>query len=250
MNQICVSEDVTDRDGIGIKQTQHVEVVRIEDTVPTHAGSSMTGEFPGTKPSLRVPLQATESFHLRAAEGWIGVGDYAAAIERLKKISPEWWTHPSVLKVRWQICVNAKNWEAALDVAYTLVRLDPKESLGWSNLSYALHELKRTAEARDNLLRVVETFSDNAAMRYNLACYESQLGRTEEAKRWLVEAFKLGDKRRMTQMALTDSDLEPLQEWITHVATSSHLVLNNQRSYPPRPVPQCGETVIPSSQAA
>src|SRR5579862_676609 len=247
MNQICGSEDVMDRDGIGIKQTQHVEVVRIEDTVPTHAGSSMKGEFSGTKPSLRVPLQATESFHLRAAEGWIGVGDYAAAIERLKKISPEWWTHPSVLKVRWQICVNAKNWEAALDVAYTLVRLDPKESLGWSNLSYALHELKRTAEARDNLLRVVETFSDNAAMRYNLACYESQLGRTEEAKRWLVEAFKLGDKRRMTQMALTDSDLEPLQEWITLVATSSHLVLNNQRSYPPRPVPQCGETVIPSS---
>ena len=250
MNQICVSEDVMDRDGIGIKQTQHVEVVRIEDAVPTHAGSSMTGEFPGTKPSLSVPLQATDSFHLRAAEGWIGLGDYAAAIKQLKKISPEWWTHPWVLKVRWQICVNAKNWKAALDVAYTLVRLDPKESLGWSNLSYALHELKRTAEARDNLLRVVETFSDNAAMRYNLACYESQLGRTEEAKRWLVETFKLGGKKRMTQMALTDSDLEPLREWITLVATSSRLVLNNQRSYPPRLVPPCGGTFIPSSQAA
>jgi hypothetical protein len=250
MNQIYGSEDVTDRDGIGIKQTQHIEVVRIEDAVPTHAGSSMTGEFSGTKPSLRVPLQATESFHLRAAEGWIGLGDYAAAIEQLKKISPEWWTHPSVLKVRWQICVNAKNWKAALDVAYTLVRLDPKESLGWSNLSYALHELKRTAEARDNLLRVVETFSDNAAMRYNLACYESQLGRTEEAKRWLGETFKLGSKNRMTQMALTDSDLEPLREWITLVATSSRLVLNNQRSYPPCLVPPCGETFISSNQAA
>jgi predicted Zn-dependent protease len=233
-----------------VKQMQHVEVVLMEDAAPTHAGSSMTGEPPETKPTLCFPLQETDSFHLRVAVGWIGLGDHAAASEQLMKISPEQRTHPAVLKVRWQVCVNVKNWEAALDVAYTLVRLDPKESLGWSNLSYALHELKRTAEARDNLLRVVETFSDNAAMRYNLACYESQLGRTEEAKRWLVETFKLGDKRRMTQMALTDSDLKPLQEWITLVATSSRLVLNNQRSYPPRPVPPCGETVIPSSQAA
>ncbi len=65
-----------------------------------------------------------------------------------------------------------------------------------------------------------------------------------------AEAFKLGGKTRMTQMALTDSDLEPLREWITLVATSSRLVLNNQRGYSPRLVRQCGETVLPSSQAA
>jgi predicted Zn-dependent protease len=174
----------------------------------------MTGDHPETKPTLYVPLQGTDSFHLRVAEDWIGLGDYAAASEQLMKISPGRRTQPPALKVRWQICVNAKNWEAALDVASTLVLLDPKESLFWSHLSFALHELKRTAEARDSLLRVVDTFSDNAAMRYNLACYESRLGRMEEAKRWLVEAFKLGGKRPMTQMALTDSDLAPLQEWI------------------------------------
>jgi hypothetical protein len=213
-----------------IKQTQHVEVVLMEDAARTQGGSSMTGEPPGTKPILSVPLQGTDSFHLRVAEGWIGLGDYAAASEQLKNISPELWTHPAVQKVRWQICVNAKNWEAALDVASTLVLLDPKESLGWTHLSYALHELKRTAEARDNLLHVVDTFSDNATMRYNLACYESQLGRMEEAKGWLVEAFKLGGKRQLKQMALTDSDLEPLREWIPLASTLSRWELNNQRS--------------------
>ena len=233
-----------------IKQTQHVEVVLMEDDVRTHAGSPMTGEPPETKPTLCVPLQGNDSFHLRVAEGWIGLGDYAAASVQLMKISPEQRTNPAALKVRWQVCVNVKNWEAALDVASTLVLLEPKESLGWSHLSYALHESKRTTEARDNLLRVVDTFSDNAAMRYNLACYESQLGRMEEAKSWLVEAFKLGGKRRMMEMALTDSDLEPLREWITLVATSSRLVLNNQRSYSPGPAPKYGETVIPSRQAA
>ena len=32
-------------------------------------------------------------------------------------------------------------------------------------------------KVRDNLLPVVERFPDNATMRYNLACYECQLGR-------------------------------------------------------------------------
>jgi hypothetical protein len=97
-----------------------------------------------------------------------------------------------------------------------------------STLRYpTLHELKRTAEARDNLLRVVETFPDNATMRYNLACYESQLGRIKEAKGWLLEASKLGDKRRMKQLALTDSDLEPLQELIASACSRKELI--NQR---------------------
>jgi predicted Zn-dependent protease len=212
-----------------IKQEQRIDVLLMEDTTQTQAGSSMTGE--PTKPTLSVPLQGTDRFHLRVAEGWMGLGDYAAASEQLEKISLDQRTDPAVLKVRWQISINAKDWEAALDVATALVRVNPMESLGWTHRSYALHELKRTAEARDNLLCAVETFTDNATMRYNLACYESHLGRVEEAKGWLVEAFKLGDKRRMKQMALADSDLEPLKEWIPLVSTLSCRELNNQRRW-------------------
>ena len=61
----------------------------------------------------------------------------------------------------------------------------PESALGWVHRYYAFHELKRTAEARDNLLRVVDKFPEDPIMRYNLACYECQLGNLERAKQWL-----------------------------------------------------------------
>jgi hypothetical protein len=51
-------------------------------------------------------------------------------------------------------------------------------------------------------------------MRYNLACYECQLGRLEQAKGWLEKAFALGDAREMKLAALDDPDLEPLWKTI------------------------------------
>jgi hypothetical protein len=61
-----------------------------------------------------------------------------------------------------------------------------------------------------NLLRVVESFSANATMRYNLACYECQLGNLERAKDWLEKALKLGDTKAIKLAALEDPDLQPL----------------------------------------
>ncbi len=85
------------------------------------------------------------------------------------------------------------------------------------NHSFALHELKRTAEARDNLLRVVETFPFSATLRYSLACYECLLGRLKQAKQWLEQAFDRGDAKKMKRAALDDPDLEPLWKEIGNV---------------------------------
>jgi len=148
--------------------------------------------------------------HLQAAEGWLELGDHIEASEELEKITTQSRTHPDVLEVRWQIYAAAKEWEAALDIAAALIELDPDGPLGWVHRSYALHELKRTSEARDNLLRVVEAFSVNPTMRYNLACYECQLGRLDQAKHWLEKAFELGEVRKMKLTAVQDADLEPL----------------------------------------
>ena len=54
-------------------------------------------------------------------------------------------------------------------------------------------------------------------MHYNLACYECQLGRLAEAKRWLVAAFELGNPRQTKLMALDDPDLRPLWDHIGDV---------------------------------
>lgn len=156
------------------------------------------------------PIEPPDSLHLLAAQGWLELGNHLEANEELEKITPCRRARPEVLEVRWQIYAAAKKWDATLDIAAALIRIDPEHPLGWVHRSYALHELKRTTEARDNLLRVVDNFPISATMHYNLACYECQLGRLEQAKHWLEKAFKMGNARRMKRAALEDPDLEPL----------------------------------------
>lgn len=105
----------------------------------------------------------------------------------------------------------------ALGGAVALIQLDPEDPLGWFHRSSALHELKRTAEARDDLLHVVDKFPISATMRYSLACYERQLGRLDQAENWLGEAFELGDPQTIKFMALEDPNLEPLWKKIGEI---------------------------------
>ena len=160
----------------------------------------------------RPPFNPPDSLHFQAAQGWLELGNHVEANEELENISACKRAHPAVLELRWQVYAAAKKWEAALDIAAALIKLDPEEPLGWVHKSYALHELKRTAEARDNLLRIVDNFPISATMRYNLACYECQLGNLKQAREWLKQAFNLGDAKQMKLAALDDPDLEPLWE--------------------------------------
>ena len=156
------------------------------------------------------PLPLKDQRHVEAAQGWFELGNQQEAYAELEQISPEHRAHPAALEVRWHLFAKANNWAAALEIASTLVQLVPEEPFGWFHRSYCLHELKRTEEARDNLLRVIDKFPGEAIMRYNLACYECQLGRLEQAKHWLHKAFELGDPEKFKAMALEDPDLEPL----------------------------------------
>ena len=118
-------------------------------------------------------LEPPDSLHLQAAQGWLELGNHLEADAELERITPQLRAHPMVLTVRWEIYAVAKKWEAALDIAAALIQLDPDDPLGWIHRSYALHELKRTTEARDNLLRVADNFPISATVRYNLACYNA-----------------------------------------------------------------------------
>ena len=158
------------------------------------------------------PLEPHDQHHLNAAQGWIELGNQQEADLELEQIAPELHDHPGVLEVRWHIYAKAKKWDRALEMASSLIELVPDISLGWRHRSYCLHELKRTEGARDNLVRVVENFADDPILPYNLACYECQLGRLEQAKVWLEKACKLGGRKQIKLMALQDPDLEPLWE--------------------------------------
>src|SRR6266853_3478079 len=163
------------------------------------------------------PLQPPDIFHLQAAQGWFELGSHEEANEELEQIPPQNRAHPAVLEVRWAIYAAAKKWEAALDIASALIQLVPENSFGWVNRSFALHELNRTAEARDNLLPVLDKFPDEPILRYNLACYECRLGRLEQAKDWLEKAFRMGNANQMKLAALKDPDLEPLWKEIGNI---------------------------------
>ena len=155
-------------------------------------------------------LPQTDQHHLRTAEGWLGLGDWQSANDELEEITPQLRAHPGVLQVRWQVYAAARHWALAVEVAGALTRLLPGEAEGWVHRSYALHELKRTTEARDALLPVLDRFPDDATMRYNLACYECQLGNLPAARDWLERAFALDGGSQLKRQSLDDPDLEPL----------------------------------------
>lgn len=122
---------------------------------------------------------------------------------------PQLRVHPDALEIRWQIYAKEKKWEACVDIAATIVKFAPEKQSGWIQRSFALHELKRTEEAFDNLLPVAERFSDVWTIPYNLACYCSQLQRLDEAQKWFKKAMAI-DEKTVKQAAVDDPDLLPL----------------------------------------
>ncbi|MDB6063943.1 MAG: hypothetical protein JWR26_151 [Pedosphaera sp.] len=154
------------------------------------------------------PLEPPDSHHLTAAEGWLELGNALEATAELERIAPKLRDHPEVLEVRWGIAAKAKDWQACIELASELVKKAPKNPSGWIHRSYALHELKRTIQALDELLPAVVKFPKEWVIPYNLACYCTRLGRLEEARGWLEKAFKLGNRKQLRDMALADPDLE------------------------------------------
>ena len=159
-------------------------------------------------------LEPHDVMHLNAAEGWLGLGNHVEANEELEKITPTMRSHPDVLAVRYGIYAKANRWDACVHIAAAIVKLAPESTFGWIQRSFALHVLKRTKEALENLLPAVDLFPKEIVIRYNLACYECVLGNMGRAKLRLSEAFSLAQKQecfdKWRLAALDDKDLEPL----------------------------------------
>jgi tetratricopeptide (TPR) repeat protein len=159
-------------------------------------------------------LTPPDSHHLRAAEGWLGLGNSEEAAQELAKLASPLLSHPQVLGVTYQLYENTRQWERAAETAELLCQIVPEAPLGWIHLAYALHELKRTREAYNVLLPVVNRFPDAYVIRYNLACYCCQLGELEESRVWLQQAIAVVGSDTIKAMAADDPDLQLLKEEI------------------------------------
>jgi tetratricopeptide (TPR) repeat protein len=146
---------------------------------------------------------------LRAAQGWIELGDHLEADKELDEITPQLRAHPDVLEVRWHVYAHAEKWDACLDIAAAIIKLAPERSSGWIHRSFALHELKRTQEAFDQLLPAVNKFRKVWTIPYNLSCYCCQLGRMDDCRAWFKKVMAI-NKNVVQQAAMDDPDLKPL----------------------------------------
>jgi tetratricopeptide (TPR) repeat protein len=156
------------------------------------------------------PLRPMDAFHLRAAEGWIELGNPGEALEELDKISLEGGRSAEVQNRRWDICVVATKWEDALVAANALIFWAAENPLGSLQRAIALHKLGRTESARDCLLGAQREFPGNSRIQYDLAVYQCRLGKLLEALSCLQKAFIRGNAKEMTLAALDDPDLQPL----------------------------------------
>lgn len=154
-------------------------------------------------------LPHPNNLHLLASQGWLELGNVVEALNELKGIQPGFKKNPEVLKMHWEISAAAKKWDSCVQIAKGFSRLYADDWFGYIRHSFALHELKRTKEAKDVLEEVLDDFSDEYLFSYNLACYCAQLGELPEAEVYLGTAIELGGDE-IKSMAMEDSDLEPI----------------------------------------
>lgn len=151
---------------------------------------------------------------LRAAQGWLELGNPQEANAELDHMAPASRSHPEVLELRWEIYAHEKQWKTCVDIALALMRAAPDREQGWLHHSYALHELRRTKEAYTHLATVAEKFRENWTIPYNLACYCAQLGKLDESKDWFKKALALNTEEAR-KAGIDDPDLKPLRDSIS-----------------------------------
>ena len=161
-------------------------------------------------------LEPPDTHYFSAAVGWLELGNLAEAKAELSRINQAQQQHPDVLEVRWMIAAEEKAWDDALQAAQALLRQAPARSSGWLHQAYALRRDPggSVERARNALLPAFEKFPKEATIPFNLACYACQLGQLDAARDWLQRAVAVGGKDKIKQMALRDSDLEPLWDEI------------------------------------
>jgi tetratricopeptide (TPR) repeat protein len=157
------------------------------------------------------PLSPQDQWHIEAANAWLMLDDPIDAHEELERITPPMRCHPDVLAMRYAAYGMAGKWEAAFEIARTLVELVPDDASSWLKQAESLRKMPSggAKATLDSLLPVADRFPENVPIAYSLARYSCQSGDLKAARRWLMRAMdKGGDNIKC--VALDDKELEPL----------------------------------------
>lgn len=144
------------------------------------------------------------------------LGNAKEALAELDRMSPEGRKSYDSLLLEWQIWTAKSNWLEAHRVAEQMLKQWSGDPQHWLFYGYALRRIPGGGlpKAWETLLAASEKFPGEPVIAYNLACYACQLGWHDKARAWLFRALEEGPKKEIKEMALRDSDLEPLREEI------------------------------------
>jgi predicted Zn-dependent protease len=158
------------------------------------------------------PFDIPDLHHLRAAVGWLELGNHIEADAELDNITPALRSSPDVLGIRWLIYAKELKWDACKNIARAITTQAPARVAGWLHYAYSTRRATggSVQAAFDILSSVADKFPEEPTVLYNLACYQCQLGNLPEAWNLLEKAFDTGDPKRLKLMAQDDKDLEPL----------------------------------------
>lgn len=159
------------------------------------------------------PLEEVDLHFVRAAEGWLELGDPVEANDELDQIRFERRGHPDVLVLRWHIYAAAKMWRVCLIIARILTERNPDDSRGWLALAETFYFMKRFENAYTIAFSMSLEFPESWLLLYATARYACLLGRKTEAEQYLQLAMAVGDRKSIRRRALEDSDLAGL--WMT-----------------------------------
>ncbi len=152
-------------------------------------------------------LTIQEMEQIDVVRNCLEAGLVAGAREELNKLKPGLRKRADALCLEARIFMTEENWEKALDLCERICWRYPQlpEAFIWR--SRCLYELQRIEEAIQKLLEAPPEIRQRTVCKYNLACYELELGRFEEAAARLEESFAADPDFQI--FALDDPKLEP-----------------------------------------
>ena len=151
-------------------------------------------------------------WRFRAACGYAELGMTRESLLELNAIAPGFQNRPEVLQLRLHHLMRRKSWCRALVISRKLCRIAPQCAAGFLHAGFCLHELGKTAEAKELLLRGPAALLKEPIYYYNLGCYDALLGNVCDARRNLLTSFKMDSSFR--ELAKKDPDLKGVQELI------------------------------------
>lgn len=130
------------------------------------------------------------------------------SLGELDAIQPRFQNRPEVLQLRLHHLMRQKKWSLALRVSRQLCRAAPDAGAGFLHAGFCLHQMGKTAEARNLLIRGPVALLKEPIYYYNMGCYEALLGNVNDAHANLQISFKMDSSFR--DLAKRDPDLKAL----------------------------------------